>query len=345
MKVIIVSVFVVFTLAAAEPPSRFRTSARQSVAPGTFQPPVPAPQSAPYNLRGWRPQGAAFTLPKSQPQQAYGPPSPAPSYGPPPEPTTTEYSIVESTLPPQGGKLTSSKQTTKAESTSAKQQQSPGSYYVVLPQSTVVVTQPQSQNLVYAVTEVQKSSPLVAAVPQATILAAPLTSSQLRVQALPALITKKIMNIPKPLKLGVVSDPVLYCWKILKNIGSVDRMVDESKIMEGIALILMHAHEKWEGLGIKFRSVHLTSTEFRATQRADIKFVEFCGVLEPSCIEIETKTYNSESMLSADINCHFNWGFESVLESRGGFTKATSTRMFPVEESQYEPAELTDCEW
>lgn len=89
---IIVLVSVVFTLAAAEPPSRFRASARQV---------APAPQSA-YNPRGWRPQGAAFTLPKSQPQQAYGPPSPAPSYGPPPEePTTTDYNVVESTLPPQ----------------------------------------------------------------------------------------------------------------------------------------------------------------------------------------------------------------------------------------------------
>lgn len=57
-----------------------------------------------------------------------------------------------------------------------------------------MVTQPQSQNLVYAVTEVQKSSPLVAAIPQATVLAAPLTSSQLRVQALPVSTLKAVYS-------------------------------------------------------------------------------------------------------------------------------------------------------
>lgn len=85
-------------MASAEPPNFRGVPARQSVAPDAFRPPA---ANAPYNPRGWRPQGAAFTLPKSQPQQAYGPPKP--SYGPPPEePTTTnDYQVVESTEPIQ----------------------------------------------------------------------------------------------------------------------------------------------------------------------------------------------------------------------------------------------------
>lgn len=88
-------VLVVATLCATEPP-RFRGLDRQR---------VPSQQSsAPYNPRGWQPQGSSFTLPKSQPQQTYGAPNPAPSYGPPPQeqPTTTESAAeIATDLPHQ----------------------------------------------------------------------------------------------------------------------------------------------------------------------------------------------------------------------------------------------------
>lgn len=79
--------------------------------------------------------------------------------------------------------------------------QSQESYFVILPQSAVLFSQPQSQNLVYTVAQDEKSSPLVA-VPRATIVAAPLTSAQL--QTLPVSTYKSVYS---PLTASYVDVP------------------------------------------------------------------------------------------------------------------------------------------
>lgn len=100
----VVVALVSLAIVAAEPPR-----------PRAFGQQTAAPASPPYRPRGFRPS-PAFNLPlRSLPQQAYG--APAPSYGPPPQPsyippaaaeptttpvpTTTEYSTEEITTEPQ----------------------------------------------------------------------------------------------------------------------------------------------------------------------------------------------------------------------------------------------------
>lgn len=65
------AILVAVTMVSAEAPQR--PFARQS--------------GPPYVQRGFRPS-PSFSLPlRSQPQQSYGAPAPAPSYGPPPKPS------------------------------------------------------------------------------------------------------------------------------------------------------------------------------------------------------------------------------------------------------------------
>lgn len=79
------TVLVVVSVVAAEPP-RFRTFSRQTSSGNE-----PEANGAPYPASGWRPEGAAFTLPQrqqdSRPPASYVPPQ---KYGPPKEETTTE---------------------------------------------------------------------------------------------------------------------------------------------------------------------------------------------------------------------------------------------------------------
>ncbi|XP_031339344.1 predicted GPI-anchored protein 58 [Photinus pyralis] len=149
-------------------PTRGRPFARQQAAPEA------PPQNAPYQPSGWRPQGAPFNLPKSQPKQSYGPPSP--SYGPPAaaEPTTVDYEIVTSTDPPAPAKVATSAVNQQKSAPVLKQE---GVYFVVLPQSAPVAPLQQTQNLVYAYPEVPKTA--LVAVPQAPVRAAQLQSAPL----------------------------------------------------------------------------------------------------------------------------------------------------------------------
>ncbi|XP_017773640.1 PREDICTED: translation initiation factor IF-2-like isoform X2 [Nicrophorus vespilloides] len=159
MKLLVATVLVIVTMASAES-SRYQQNklSRQSAEP-----------SGPYEPRGWRPEGAAFTLPsRSQPQVSYGPP--AQEYGPPqPEPTTTEMPTTteaETEEIPTEEPLRESERLEDGRK-SAKVQEQPADggrpVYFVLP---------QSQNYFYAV---QQSGPLVANLP----------TTSARLQALP----------------------------------------------------------------------------------------------------------------------------------------------------------------
>lgn len=84
-QLFVATVLVVVSVAAAEPPSRLRAFARQ-------QQQQQQPGNGPYQPTGWKPQGAAFSLPqRAQRQQQYVPPTPAASYGPPPSAPAASY--------------------------------------------------------------------------------------------------------------------------------------------------------------------------------------------------------------------------------------------------------------
>lgn len=89
-QLLVATVLVVVSVAAAEPPSRLRAFARQHQQPG----------NDPYQPTGWKPQGAAFNLPqRAQRQQHYGPPAAAASYGPPPTDPAASYGPPPSVEP------------------------------------------------------------------------------------------------------------------------------------------------------------------------------------------------------------------------------------------------------
>ncbi|KAF5308903.1 hypothetical protein FQR65_LT00603 [Abscondita terminalis] len=189
MKSTVASILLVVSMVAGQP-ARHQLSERQQVAPDAFKP--PAAQNAPYAPRGWRPQGAAFSLP-NEPQVQYGPPATA--YGTPSEePATTEDHIINTTDAPQPSKI-SAESNSKKKSEAVKETQNEdkkAAYFVVLPQNAQFVNFPQtqSQNLVYAYA-VEKSAPVVSAVPQATLVAAPLTA---QLQTLPVSTYKAVYS-------------------------------------------------------------------------------------------------------------------------------------------------------
>ncbi|KAK4886086.1 hypothetical protein RN001_002357 [Aquatica leii] len=186
MKNTIATILLVVSMIAGQP-ARNQVSARQQVAPDAFKP--PAAENAPYAPRGWRPQGAPFNLP-SEPQAQYGPPATA--YGTPSEEPTTEDQIITTTDAPQFSKI-SAESNSKKKSEAVKEDKNEdkkAAYFLVIPQNAQLVQVPQSQNLVYAYA-VERSSPAIAPVSQATFVAAPLSA---QLQSLPVSTYKAVYS-------------------------------------------------------------------------------------------------------------------------------------------------------
>lgn len=116
---------------------------------------------APYVASGWVPAGQQLNLPVK------AVPTPAPSYGPPPQPTTTEEPTTTETnterlLSQKAEKIQAEPEKEKSEKVEEPQG---GQYYVVLP---------QGQNVVYTVPQ----TAALLAVPKGNLMAA-------RIQTLP----------------------------------------------------------------------------------------------------------------------------------------------------------------
>ncbi|XP_044735277.1 putative mediator of RNA polymerase II transcription subunit 21 [Chrysoperla carnea] len=182
MKVILglFALELIIVMTSAEAPRQFfnnqRFNQRQNFG---FQRQEQQPNEAPYAPSGWRPQGAAFTLParqqQQQPEDQYGPPPPPDNqygppaaqpdnqYGPPPQQpnqvdprqarTTTDSNEELTTLEPQAENIKSEKLKNAKQVESVFKNTDRGFYYVYLPdgrlQRVVYTTSADLQNMAY----------------------------------------------------------------------------------------------------------------------------------------------------------------------------------------------------